>query len=104
MLYSSFRKRIKFRLPLLTSSLKSKIRQFLFVVGQKRQRNVQNSEMQVQSCCLPMTPFVVFYVLAVAFASSSRKVPNASASRSLLNSFIVALWNIAFSFSGLIVT
>ena len=36
-----FRKRIKFRRRLFTSSLNSKIRQFHVVVVQKRQRNVQ---------------------------------------------------------------
>ena len=58
--YSSFRKRIKYRRRLFTSSLKSKIRQFLFVVVQKRQRNVQNSEMHVQSCCFAYYTFCCF--------------------------------------------
>jgi len=49
------------------------------------------------------TPFVIFDVL-VAFPSSDRKVANDSVVRSLLNGFIVASWNIAFLFCGLIVT
>ena len=46
-----FRKRIKFRRRLFTSSLKSIIRQFHVLVVQKRQRNVQKSEMHGQNCC-----------------------------------------------------
>ena len=70
-----FRKRIKFRRRLFTSSIKSEIRQFHVVVVQKRQRNVSKSAMHVQSCCFAYrTPIVVFDVL-VAVASWDGKVP-----------------------------
>ena len=54
-------KRIKFRRPLFTFSLKSKIRQFHVVVVQKRQRNLQESEMHVQSCCFARPNLLLFW-------------------------------------------
>ena len=71
---SSARKRIKFRGRLFTSPLRSKIRQFNVVVVQKRQRNVQKSEMHVQSCCFAYKTYCCFYVL-IAFESWIREVP-----------------------------
>ena len=48
---SKFKKTIKFHRRLFTSSLNGKIRLFHVVVAQKRQRNVQKSEMHLESCC-----------------------------------------------------
>ena len=62
-----FRKRIKVCRRLFTSSLKSKIRQFHFVVLQKRPRNLQKSEMHVQSCC-----FAYWTCCCLTFSLQSR--------------------------------
>ena len=62
-----FRKRIKVCRRLFTSSLKSKIRQFHFVVLQKRPRNLQKSEMHLQSCC-----FAYWTCCCLTFSLQSR--------------------------------
>ena len=50
-LYQSLEKEKESRCIVFTSSTKRKIRQFHVAVVQRRQRNVQKSVMQVQSCC-----------------------------------------------------
>ena len=46
-------------------ALKSKIRQFLVVVVQKRQRNVQSSEIHVQSCCFAYCHLFLFLTFSL---------------------------------------
>ena len=58
--YPSSGREIKFRRGLFTFSTKREIRHFHVVVAQKR-RNVQKSEMHVQSCLL-IKPIVFVFV------------------------------------------
>ena len=48
---SKFRAKRKFRCMLLTSSIKREVMHFHVVVVHRRQRNIQKSVLQVQSCC-----------------------------------------------------
>ena len=48
---SKFRTKRKFRRMLLTSSIKREVMHFHVVVVHRRQRNIQKSVLQVQSCC-----------------------------------------------------
>ena len=50
--YTSSEREIQFRRGLFTFSTKREIRDFHVVVVQKRHRDVQKSEMHVQSCLL----------------------------------------------------
>ena len=59
--YPSSGRQIKSRRGLFTLSTQREIRHFHVVVVQKRQRNVQKSEMHVQSCLL-IKPIVFVFV------------------------------------------
>ena len=60
---SKFRKRRNIPRRSFTSSKKRDTRHFHVVVVQRRQRNVQKSMLQVQSCCFASSTYCFFAVL-----------------------------------------
>ena len=69
--YANSEKGIEIRCLVLTSSTEREIKKFHVVYLQRRQRNVQKSVMNMQSCCFANFAHcvvVVFVVVAVVFA------------------------------------